>query len=191
VARIAGQAVKIAAVLSSLLTISLATGSAQRPQGVLEIRVKDHREAISDFSALMLTIDKIAVSPKPGLRFWQARWQEVAPTTNSVDLSQHIGSKSARLFRGTLEPGAFEAVHLKLKGVEGTLKKSQTNVQIKNVIQPVQLNFEIMPQGETLIVLDLVVMDMSDHPPRAYELGVRGYELYTNGKLVDKIPPGP
>jgi hypothetical protein len=169
-----------------------ATGNAaQGSQGVLEVRVKDHREAISDFSKLMLTIDKIALSPKAGLKFWQARWQEVAPATTSVDLTQHIGSKSARLFRGTVEPRAFEAIHLKLKGVEGSLKNSQTNVQIKNLIGPVKLNFAIKPQVETLIVLDLVVMDMSDHPPRAYELSFRGYELYTNGKLVDKIPPGP
>jgi hypothetical protein len=34
-------------------------------------------------------------------------------------------------------------------------------------------------------------MDMSDHPPLGYELAIRGYELYDNGKLVDKVPPGP
>jgi hypothetical protein len=38
--------------------------------------------------------------------------------------------------------------------------------------------------------VDLVVSDFSDHPPRGYELAIRGYELYTNGKLVGKVPPG-
>lgn len=42
-----------------------------------------------------------------------------------------------------------------------------------------------------MIVLDLMVLDMSDHPPQGYELGLNGYEVYSNGKLVDKIPPGP
>jgi len=34
------------------------------------------------------------------------------------------------------------------------------------------------------------VLDMSDHPPRGYELGVQGYEIYTDGKLAAKVPPG-
>jgi hypothetical protein len=33
-------------------------------------------------------------------------------------------------------------------------------------------------------------MDMSDHPPRGYELGLKGYELITNGKRIEKVPPG-
>jgi hypothetical protein len=31
---------------------------------------------------------------------------------------------------------------------------------------------------------------MSDHPPRGYELEIQGYELFTNGKLIQKVPPG-
>ncbi len=33
-------------------------------QGMLEIRVKDHREAISDFSKLVVTFDAILVTPE-------------------------------------------------------------------------------------------------------------------------------
>ena len=39
------------------------------------------------------------------------------------------------------------------------------------------------------MVLDLVVLDMSDHPPAATNSGSE-VELYTNGKLVDKVRPG-
>ncbi|MEK7335087.1 MAG: cytochrome c oxidase assembly protein, partial [Candidatus Binatota bacterium] len=52
------------------------------------------------------------------------------------------------------------------------------------------LAFSVYQKGETLIILALVVTDMSDHPPRGYELHIKGYELFTDGKLVDKIPPG-
>jgi hypothetical protein len=166
------------------------TGAAADGQGVLEVRVKDHREAIGDFSKLTLTFDKIAISPKPGLKFWRVEWKDLAPTTDTVDLTQYIGDKSARVFRGGINPGSFDAIHLRLKGIDGTLKKNQRNVSIKNMIKPIKLRFEVQPKNETLIVLDLVLLDMSDHPPRAYELDLRGYGLYTNGKLVDKIPPG-
>ncbi|MEX0805844.1 MAG: hypothetical protein WD688_21380, partial [Candidatus Binatia bacterium] len=78
----------------------------------------------------------------------------------------------------------------KIKAIEGRLKKNQRAAQVKNNLGPVKLSFQVPVQGETLLVLDLTVLDLSDHPPHGYELGIKGYELYTNGKLVDKIPPG-
>lgn len=167
-----------------------ASGAADSGQGTLEIRLKDHREAIGDFSRLNLTIDQIALSPKAGLMFWHVAWNHLTPSVKTVDLTQYLGDKSIPVFRGSVDPGSFDGIHLKLKAVEGILKKDQRNARIKNVVGPVKLIFEILPQKETVIILDLVVLDMSDHPPRGYELGVKGYELYTNGKLIDKIPPG-
>ncbi|HEU4341926.1 MAG TPA: DUF4382 domain-containing protein [Candidatus Binatia bacterium] len=159
-------------------------------QGVLEIRVKDHREAIGDFDKLILTIEAILISPKPGLKFWQTRWKSLDPTTKSFDLTKYVGAESVRIFQGALDPGKFDAVNLKLKKTSGLLKKSGGDAPIKNLLGPIRLPFEVRAQGETQIVLDLVVLDMSDHPPQGYELAVRGYELYTNGKLVDRVPPG-
>lgn len=177
--------------LGLLLFSFIASGvGANSGQGTLEIRLKDHREAIGDFSRLNLTIDQIALSPKAGLMFWQVAWNHLMPSVKSVDLTQYIGDKSIRVFRGSVDSGSFDAVHLKLKGVEGILKKDRRIAKVKNLVGPIKLTFEILPQRDTVIILDLVVLDMSDHPPRAYELGIKGYALYTNGKLVDKIPPG-
>ena len=173
-----------------LLVYSVYGAAAISDQGTLEIRLKDHREAIGDFSRLNLTIDEIAISPTVGLKFWQVGWDHLVPSLQAIDLTRYIADNSVRIFRGTVNAGSFDAVHLKLKAVDGILKKERRNAKVKNLLGPVRLNFEILPQGQTLIILDLVVLDMSDHPPRAYELGVKGYELYTNGKLIDKIPPG-
>ena len=172
------------------LFLIVASVTADSGQGTLEIRLKDHREAIGDFSRLNITIDQIAISPKAGLRFWQVGWDHFEPSVQVIDLTQYIGDKSVRIFRGNVKAGFFDAVHLKLKAVEGFLKKDRRKAKVKNLVGPVKLAFEILPQGETVIIIDLVVLDMSNHPPRAYELGVKGYELYTNGKLIDKIPPG-
>jgi Domain of unknown function (DUF4382) len=161
-------------------------------QGILEVRVKDHREAIGDFAKLILNVDEILVSPKPGLMFWQSGWKSLAVRPESIDLTKYVGKNSARLFRGSVDAGSFDAVHLKLKQVSGVLNhkdKDPRDAQIKNLVGPIKLPFEVRAQGETIIVLDLVVLDMSDHPPQGYQLGVQGYELFANGRLVDKIPP--
>jgi len=176
--------------LLGLLLFAAPGAGTDGSQGVLEVRVKDHREAIEDFSKLNITTDQILIRSKAGLKFWQGGWKNLAVSPETIDLTKYVGKNSARAFRGRLAPGSFDAIHLKLKEIHGVLKKKQQSAQIKDLVGPVKLPFEVRTEGETVIILDLVVLDMSDHPPRAYELGIKGYELYTNGKLVDKIPPG-
>jgi hypothetical protein len=177
--------------LSSPLGLNATTAlGAESERGVLEIQIKDHREAIGDFSQAKILIDKILLSPKPGLKFWQTGWQEIAPSSESVDLTQFTGKNRARIFRGEMPAGVFDAFDIKIKSIDAVLKKTRRSASIKNTVGPVKLAFEVPAHGETVLVVDLVVTDFSDHPPQGYELGIKGYELYTNGKLVEKIPPG-
>jgi uncharacterized protein DUF4382 len=170
-----------------LMALALA---ANTDTGTLEIRIKDHRDAIGDFAELNIVVDKILVSPKAGLKIWEARWKELGATGNAIDLTKYVARTSARVLRGNIESGSFDAFHLKLKSIAGALKKNQKSATVKNTIGPVTLSFNVPPRGETVLIIDLTVTDMSDHPPRGYELGIGGYELYTNGKLIGKVPPG-
>ena len=178
--------------IASLLLVgaSVDARAAEPQQGILEVRIKDHRDAIGDFDKLILAIDKIAVSPKPGLKFWQTGWKDLSVTSEPVDLTKYIGQNTAQLFRAPIEAGAFDAFHLKIKNIAGVLKKNQRKAVVKNTIGPFKLTYEVRPNSETRLILDLVVSDMSDHPPGGYELSLRGYELFMNGKLIEKIPPG-
>lgn len=164
--------------------------AAQPEQGIFEVRIKDHRDAIEDFSSLLLTLDKIAISPRSGWKFWQTSWQELNPSPAPVDLTKYVGKDSAGLLRAPIDAGAFDAIDLKIKSIDGLLKKDGRHAPVKNSIGPIKLSFHVEPQRATVLVLDLTVIDLSDHPPRGYELSLKGYELYTNGKLVDKVPPG-
>ena len=164
--------------------------AAERQQGILEVQIKDHRDAIGDFDKLNITIEKIAVSPKPGLKFWQTGWKDLAVSSEPVDLTQYVGKRTAQVFRAPIDAGSFDAFHLKIKSTAGILKKAQRKAPVKNTIGPFKLAYEVRPSAETLLILDLVVSDMSDHPPRGYELSLRGYELFMNRKLIEKIPPG-
>jgi len=178
--------------IASLLLVgaSVDARAAEGRQGILEVQIKDHRDAIGDFDKLIVTIDKIAVSPKPGLKIWQTGWKDLAVTSQPIDLTQYVGKKTAQVFRAPMDAGAFDAFNLKIKSTVGILKKAPRKAPVKNTIGPFKLAYEVRPNTETLLILDLVVSDMSDHPPRGYELSLRGYELFMNGKLVEKIPPG-
>jgi hypothetical protein len=171
------------------ITFSIDAGGSSRAQGVLEIQIKDHRDAIDDFAKLDLSIEKILLSPRPGLKFWQTGWKELPVNAGSIDLTKYVGKQRALIYRGSIDAAWFDAFHLKLKSSDGTLKTGQRSIRIKANLNPVKLSFEVPARGETILVIDLAVTDFSDHPPRGYELNLRGYEVYTNGKLVDKIPP--
>jgi hypothetical protein len=165
-------------------------GLSDGEQGTLEVRVKDHREAIADFSKLEILVDTIRIAPKADLKFWQIGWKDLRPSLEKIDLTQYTGKHSATIFRGAVTQGTFGAIELKLKGVEGILKKTRSKVPVKNLLRPIKLPFSTHQKEVTSIVLDLTVMDMSDHPPKGYELHIKGYELYANGKLIEKVPPG-
>lgn len=196
-ARTARSAVKKASLLSLPMLAALVLVFAApacdggENQGVLEVRIRDHREAIGDFLRLDLKLDQILISPQPGLLFWRASWIGLPPSLEAIDLTRYVGKSSAMIFAGAVDAGPYDAFHVKIRAVEGVLKKNQRTAQVKNMIGPIKLPFTVEERGRTRIVLDLVVLDMRDHPPLGYELGIKGYELYTNGKLVDKIPPGP
>ena len=124
-----------------LLLLWVAPGiAAQMEQGTFEVRIKDHREAIDDFSRLLLIFDRVALSPKPGLRFWQTSWKEFRPSPASVDLTKYIGNDSAKILRTDIDAGAFDGFHLKIKSVEGLLKKNKRTAPVKNTIGPVKLS---------------------------------------------------
>jgi len=164
--------------------------AAEREQGILEIQIKDHRDAIGDFERLVVTIDKIALSPKPGVMFWQTGWKDFAVTSQPIDLTKYVGKKTAQVFRAPIEAGTFDAFRLKIKNIDALLKKPRRRATVKNSIGPFKLGYEVRAKTETRLILDLVVTDISDHPPGGYVLSLKGYELFMNGKLIERIPPG-
>jgi hypothetical protein len=176
--------------VTAFCLLALPALAVERDQGMLEIRLKDHREAIEDFTKLIVTIDKILISPKPGLKFWQTGWEEFTPSIASIDLTDYVGKKTARIFYRAIHAGSFDGFHLKIKNIDALPKKTHPATPVKNTIRPLKLSFQVPVKGATLLVLDLVVTDFSDHPPRGYELGIKGYELFTNGKSIQKVPPG-
>jgi hypothetical protein len=186
--RVAG--VKAALRWIVFVAASLSACSGPTPNGILEVRIKDHREAIEDFSNAVITIEAVRISPKVGLKFWKLGWVDLVPSVARVDLTASLDRSAAMVVRRELTPGSFEALDLKLSGISGVLKKDSASVMITNKISPVVLPFSIDSGELTTIIIDLAVMDMSDHPPRAYELQLSGYEVYRNGKLIDRVPPG-
>lgn len=155
---------------------------------MLEVRLTDHREAIGDFSKLEIFVDSLRVKRKSRMTFQQSGWTELKPVAEKVDLTRAIAPRSITIFKGEVSDGAVEGLHLKLKKITGVLKKKNAPAAVKDVVEPIQLAFSLASKDQTLIVLDLVVLDVTDHPPAGYEVHIKGYEVYKDGKLVEQAP---
>ena len=174
----------------ALFGCSASSDSGDAATGTLEIHLTDHREAIGDFARLDVEIDAVRLHPKRLLSLRQSDWLDLQPSVASVDLTQYTDRRTLVIWSGELPAGRFEAVHLRLKDAGGELKESAEGALVADEAGPIRLPFDVKTGETTRIVVDLVVLDMSDHPNRGYEVHVRGYELYYNDTLADKVPPG-
>lgn len=160
-------------------------------QGTLEVRVKDHRDAIDDFSSVDLSFGKLRLAPDARLGSTDPGWLELAPQLDRMDLTRYKdGDSAATVYRGALPPQRFAAVDLRVTGISGILQKTGAPHPIRNATGAIRLGFDLKPAATTVIILDLDLLDLSDHPGRGYELLIKGYELYEDDRLLQKIPPG-
>ena len=151
-------------------------------KGILEICVKDHRAAIDDFAKLETPVESIRLKPWGG-------WIDLKPDLASFDLTAYKNGNAATVFKGNIESGSFEGFHLQLGTITGTLKKGNAEAKVKNSVGPIQLSFSVEPNKPTLLIIDLEVLDLTDHSGRGYELHMNGYEHFKDGKLIDRVPP--
>jgi hypothetical protein len=179
-----------ACVFAAVLILGQLSTATAQSKGRLEVRITDHREAIHDFSRVEIEIESIRVKQAPGVKFWQAGWLVLTPQLRKLDLTQYTDNRSALVLDSDALSGRFEAFELKLSRVEGALKAGQKAPRITHALGPMALRFTVPRGVTTSIVLDLVVLDLRDHPPRGYELQLKGYEVRQGGKLVERVPPG-
>ena len=162
--------------------LSACSGPQSKGKGTLEVKIKDHREAIDDFAKLDVPIELIRTKPS-------GDWIDAKPDLHSIDLTAYRKGNSVTVYKREIDSASFRGLHLKLGRLSGTLKKGDATIEVKNSVVPIQVSFVVEPAQVTVLILDLKVMDLSDHSGRGYELHINAFEHYQGGKLISRIPP--
>lgn len=161
-------------VLLGVALLMALNGCRAREQGELEVRVTDHREAIGDFVELLVTFSAIGVHPASAPRI--AGWQELTVTSPPVDLTRYVGGISASVLEKEVPVGAYDAIRLDIVSAQGILKEGGRTA-VAPVLDPLALAFTVQRKERTIALVDMVVLELSDHPDKGYELHLKGVAL--------------
>ena len=156
------------ALLIGLLTAGCITSDSG--SGNLEVRVTDHREAIDDFDELWLTISAVGIHPARQSR--AEGWIEFEPSLQKLDLTRYVDGREAMIAQTRVETGPYNAVRLIVTQASGALQDGQP-VEVKVSFETAALDFQVRGDRTTILELDLMVLDISDHPGQGYELHLR------------------
>lgn len=145
-------------------------------QGHLEVRITDHREAIGDFQRLEIEIPKIGI--QSGLRPQPDAWVLYAAPRRTLDLTQLVEGKYAVLLTDDAPVDHYRWIRVDFERVEGILKDGR-RPGMTVFDDPVAFSFRIVSRKRTIVTVDLIVVDASDHPGRGYELHIRNVSAET------------
>jgi len=160
----------LAGLLLLLGLIGVSCASSASDQGQLEVRVHDHREAINDFGELWLTMSTVGIHPAGQPR--TEGWIELKPSVQKLDLTQYLDGQEAVIAKAPVKAGSYNAVRLVVDEATGMLLDGQS-VEVKVSFETAALDFQVRGGQITAVGLDLMVLDMSDHPDSGYELQLR------------------
>jgi hypothetical protein len=155
----------------TLLVLLLASGCQPGPEpGRVEIRVRDHREAIADFKELWLTFSLAGIHPAHQPR--TEGWLELKPVLRELNLTEYVDGREAVIVQAMVEATSYNAVRLVIERASGTLTTGQS-VAVVVGFETVAVNFPVQSGRTTVLDLDLMVLDLSDHSEQGYELQLR------------------
>ena len=165
----------LAMVLLALVAAATAPAEIPVPEGTqeggrLQVWITDHREAITDFTALPVTIAAVALHPAGRPR--REGWLRLLTPAQAVDLVQAT-REPVLLLEAPAPPGAYDAVRIEMDRGRGALTTGEEVAVTVPSRGTASLSFRVQSGQRTVLTLDLVVHDMTDHPGKRYEVAVR------------------
>ena len=118
--------------------------------------VSDDINAIEEFSAVNVTIEKVSLLKSGD----SPEWIEFTPETKEFDLSLLPGDETQELWRGNIPEGEYSKIVIYVTDVNGTLKSTGESTEIKLPSSKLQINlsFTVSADAVTSFTYDLTVI---------------------------------
>ena len=166
------HALTIGAALLSLLSASPAAASAsgeadtgQVDTGQVVVLITDHREAIDDFTALVVTVEGVRLHRR-GARTDEG-WLTIAAGPQEIDLTRYRDGATVELVRERVPAGRYDAAEVLASAARGVVRGGH-RVEVPLELTPARTAVLVRADRIAQVTFDLVVHDLRDHPGKTW-----------------------
>ena len=158
----------MAAALLWCAASAAASGGVEQDSGFGEVVVliTDHREAIDDFSSLVVVLDGARLHRRG--RLPEEGWVALETARSEVDLTRFKDGATFELLRAQVPAARYDAADLLLVGAARGVVLAGAAVEVPLEVSPARLEFQVRPDLVTELTFDLVVYDLRDHPGKTW-----------------------
>ena len=158
------SAVAIVLLLLSVVLAS-ASGAGEEESGEVVVLITDHREAIDDFSSLVLTVQGARLHLR-GARTDEG-WQSIVVDPAEIDLTRYKDGATVELARERMPVGRYDAAEVLATAARGVVQSGE-QVDVPLELTPVRADVHVRADQVTQVTFDLVVHDLRDHPGKTW-----------------------
>ena len=150
-----------------LLSVALASasGAGEEESGEVVVLITDHREAIDDFSSLVLTVQGARLHLR-GARTDEG-WQSIVVDPAEIDLTRYKDGATVELARERVPVGRYDAAEVLATTARGVVQSGE-RVDVPLELTPVRADVHVRADQVTQVTFDLVVYDLRDHPGKTW-----------------------
>ncbi len=171
--------IRAATAAACLLLLASCGGGGAPGDGEVVVWVTDHREAIGDFSAALVTIEAVELHRRGALP--QDGWTRLGAVSGAIDLTQYRDS-NVELGRAEVPARRYDALRLVAGDIAGTLAvrgAEGTRVEVPFDPSPISIALRVVAGETTHLLVDITINDVRDHPGQTY----RGV-IFSAGPIV-------
>ncbi len=157
----------IGAFLLSLLSTApaLASASGEEDAGEVVVLITDHRQAIDDFTALVVTVDGVRLHRR-GARSEEG-WLSITVDPQEIDLTRYRDGATVELVREHVPAGRYDAAEVRASAAGGVVHGGD-RVEVPLELTPARTDIRVRAGRVTQVTFDLVVHDLRDHPGKTW-----------------------
>ena len=146
-------------------TPASASGAGEEESGEVVVQITDHREAIDDFSSLVLTIEGARLHLR-GARTDEG-WQSIMVDPAEIDLTRYKDGATVELARERVPVGRYDAAEVLATAARGVVTSGE-GVDVPLELTPVRADVHVRADQVTQVTFDLIVHDLRDHPGKTW-----------------------
>ena len=146
-------------------TLASASGAGEEESGEVVVLITDHREAIDDFSSLVVTIEGARLHLR-GARTDEG-WQSIVVDPVGIDLTRYKDGATVELARERVPVGRYDAAEVLATAARGVVQSGE-RVDVPLELTPVRADVHVRADQVTQLTFDLIVHDLRDHPGKTW-----------------------